>query len=247
VISLENKRALVTGGGRGIGRAIALRLAEAGGDVGLCDIELDAAEETAELVARKGGTALALACDVSAPADVSAMFAAFVEKYGGIDVLVNNAGIARDALFIRMKEADWDAVLDVNLKSAYLCCKEAARLMMKARSGKIVNISSVIGLTGNIGQANYASSKAGLIGLTKSLARELASRNVTVNAIAPGYIQTAMTDKIPEEEKQKFLGLIPLKRFGTPLDIANAVLYLASPLSDYVTGQVLTVDGGFVI
>jgi 3-oxoacyl-[acyl-carrier protein] reductase len=247
VISLENRKALVTGGGRGIGREIALRMAEAGCDVGLCDIDMATAKETADLVERQERAALAVACDVSNPAEVSAMFSSFVEKFGGIDILVNNAGIARDALFIRMKEADWDAVLSVNLKSAYLCCKEAARIMMRARSGKIVNISSVIGMTGNVGQANYAASKAGLIGLTKSLARELAPRNVTVNAIAPGYIQTAMTEKIPEEEKQKFLSLIPLQRFGTPLDIANAVLYLASPLSDYVTGKVLAVDGGFVI
>jgi 3-oxoacyl-[acyl-carrier protein] reductase len=247
VISLDNKKALVTGAGRGIGREIALRLAEAGCDVGLCDIDLATAEETAGLVEQQGRTALAVACDVSNAAEVGAMFKSFIGEFGQIDILVNNAGIARDALFIRMKEADWDAVLNVNLKSAYLCCKEAARLMMKARSGKIVNISSVIGLTGNVGQANYASSKAGLIGLTKSLARELAARNVTVNAIAPGYIQTAMTDSLPPEEKDKFLSMIPLQRFGTPLDIANAVLFLASPLADYVTGKVLPVDGGFVI
>jgi 3-oxoacyl-[acyl-carrier protein] reductase len=247
VISLDNKKALVTGAGRGIGREIALRLAEAGCDVGLCDIDLATAEETAGLVEKQGRTALAVACDVSDAAEVGALFKSFIDKFGQIDILVNNAGIARDALLIRMKEADWDAVLNVNLKSAYLCCKEAARLMMKARSGKIVNISSVIGLTGNVGQANYASSKAGLIGLTKSLARELAARNVTVNAIAPGYIQTAMTESLPAEEKEKFLSLIPLQRFGTPLDIANAVLFLASPLADYVTGKVLPVDGGFVI
>lgn len=247
MISLDDKKALVTGGGRGIGKAIALRLAEAGCDVGLCDIDLATAEETARLVEEKGRAALAVGCDVSDGAEVGSMFKAFTEKFGGVDILVNNAGITRDALFIRMKEADWDAVLSVNLKSAYLCCKEASRLMMKARSGKIINISSVIGLTGNIGQANYASSKAGLIGLTKSLARELAARNVTVNAIAPGYIQTAMTDNLPDEEKEKFLSLIPLKRLGTPLDIANSVLFLASPLADYITGKVLTVDGGFVI
>jgi 3-oxoacyl-[acyl-carrier protein] reductase len=247
VISLDNKKALVTGGGRGIGKEIALRLAEAGCDVGLCDLDLATAQETADLVERQGRAALAVACDVSNAAEVGALFASFIETFGKIDILVNNAGIARDALFIRMKEADWDAVMNVNLKSAYLCCKEAARLMMKSRSGKIVNISSVIGLTGNVGQANYAASKAGLIGLTKSLAREFASRNVTVNAVAPGYIQTAMTEKIPVEEKEKFLSLIPLQRFGTPLDIANAVLFLASPLSDYVTGKVLAVDGGFVI
>jgi len=247
VISLDNKKALVTGAGRGIGREIALRLAEAGCDVGLCDIDLATAKETAGLVEQQGRTALAVACDVSDAAEVSALFKSFIDKFGQIDILVNNAGIARDALFIRMKEADWDAVLNVNLKSAYLCCKEAARLMMKSRSGKIINISSVIGLTGNAGQANYASSKAGLIGLTKSLARELAARNVTVNAIAPGYIQTAMTENLPAEEKAKFLSLIPLQRFGTPLDIANAVLFLASPLADYVTGKVLPVDGGFVI
>jgi 3-oxoacyl-[acyl-carrier protein] reductase len=247
VIIFDSSKALVTGGGRGIGREIALRLAEAGCDVGICDIDRAAAEETAALIEERGRDALAIACDVSAAAAVHSMFESFVEKYGKIDILVNNAGIARDALFIRMKEKDWDAVLEVNLKSAYLCCKEAARPMMKARSGKIINIASVIGMTGNIGQANYASSKAGLIGLTKSLAREFATRNITVNAIAPGYIQTAMTEDLPEAEKERFLSMIPLRRFGTPLDIANAALFLASSLSDYVTGKVLTVDGGFVI
>lgn len=247
MISLDNRKALVTGAGRGIGKEIALRLAEAGCDVGLCDIDFANAKETAGLIERQGRIALAAACDVSNAAEVAALFKSFIDRFGRIDILVNNAGIARDALFVRMKEEDWDAVLNVNLKSAYLCCKEAARLMMKARSGKIVNISSVIGMTGNIGQANYASSKAGLIGLTKSLARELAPRNITVNAIAPGYIQTAMTEKLPAEEKEKFLSLIPLQRFGTPLDIANAVLFLVSPLADYVTGKVLPVDGGFVI
>jgi 3-oxoacyl-[acyl-carrier protein] reductase len=247
VISLEGKKALVTGAGRGIGREIALQLAGAGCDVAVCDIDQSSADETAAMITEKGRSSLAMACDVSSADSVAAMFKSFSGSFNGIDILVNNAGIARDGLFIRMKEADWDAVLNVNLKSAFLCSKQAARLMMKARSGKIINISSVIGLTGNAGQANYSSSKAGLIGLTKSLARELAAREIKVNAIAPGYIQTAMTDALAEEEKKQFLSLIPLHRFGTPLDIANAVLFLASPLSDYMTGQVLTVDGGFVM
>jgi 3-oxoacyl-[acyl-carrier protein] reductase len=240
-------RALVTGAGRGIGREIALRLAEAGCDVAVCDIDQGTADETAAMVREKRRASLAVACDVSSADSVEAMFKSFSDSFDGIDILVNNAGIARDGLFIRMKEGDWDAVLNVNLKSAFLCSKQAARLMMKARSGRIINISSVIGLTGNAGQANYSSSKAGLIGLTKSLARELAARNIKVNAVAPGYIRTAMTEALPEEEKRQYLNLIPLNRFGTPLDIANAVLFLASPLSDYMTGQVLTVDGGFVM
>jgi 3-oxoacyl-[acyl-carrier protein] reductase len=247
VIYLERKRTLVTGAGRGIGREIALRLADAGCDVGICDIDQASASETAAQIEEKGRSSLAVTCDVSNAESVGALFKSFIKSFDGIDILVNNAGITRDALFIRMKEADWDAVLNVNLKSAYLCCKEAGRLMMKARSGKIINISSVIGLTGNAGQVNYAASKAGLIGLTKSLARELAGRNITVNAIAPGYIQTAMTERLPEEEREQFLSMIPLRRLGTPRDIADAALFLASPLSDYMTGQILTVDGGFVM
>jgi len=194
-----------------------------------------------------GRKSIAIKADVSNSADVEAMFKTFVDTFGKIDILVNNAGITRDGLLVRMKESDWDLVLNINLKSAFLCCKEAARPMMKARSGKIVNIASVIGLMGNAGQANYSASKAGLIGLTKTLAREFASRSINVNAVAPGFIKTAMTDKLSDNDKQKMTSQIPLQVLGTPLDVANAVLFLSSPLADYITGQVLTVDGGLVM
>lgn len=175
------------------------------------------------------------------------MFKDFLAVYGVLDILVNNAGITRDGLLVRMKEADWDLVLSVNLKSAFLCCKEAARPMMKARSGKIINIASVVGLMGNAGQANYAASKAGLIGLTKTLAKEFAARSINVNAVAPGFIKTAMTDKLSDADKEKLSVNIPMQKLGSALDVANAVLFLASPLADYITGQVLTVDGGLVM
>jgi 3-oxoacyl-[acyl-carrier protein] reductase len=175
------------------------------------------------------------------------MIAQFIEKFGKIDILVNNAGITRDGLLVRMKEEDWDLVLNINLKSAFLCSKEVARPMMKARTGKIVNIASVVGLMGNAGQANYSASKAGLIGLTKTLAREFAGRSIKVNAVAPGFIKTAMTEKLSDEEKLKLSSQIPMQTLGSPTDVANAVLFLSSSLSDYITGQVLTVDGGLVM
>jgi 3-oxoacyl-[acyl-carrier protein] reductase len=184
---------------------------------------------------------------VSKAADVERMFAETLEAFGKIDILVNNAGITRDGLLMRMKEEDWDLVLNINLKSAFLCCKEACRPMMKARYGKIINIASVVGLMGNAGQANYSASKAGMIGLTKTLAREFASRNINVNAIAPGFIRTAMTDKLTDAEKEKLSSQIPMAKLGSPEDVANAALFLSSPLSDYITGQVITVDGGLVM
>jgi 3-oxoacyl-[acyl-carrier protein] reductase len=190
---------------------------------------------------------VALKANVAQAADVKTMVDAFVKEFGTIDILVNNAGITRDGLILRMKEEDWDLVLSINLKSAFLCCKETARAMMKANRGKIVNIASVVGLMGNAGQANYSASKAGLIGLTKTLAKEFASRNICVNAVAPGFIQTAMTEKLTEEQKQKLAAYIPMAKLGLPQDVANAVLFLCSPLADYVTGQVLPVDGGLVM
>jgi len=247
VIDLSSKCALVTGGGRGIGKEIALRLAAAGSDVAISDLDLETANATAAEIQKLGRKSIAIKADVSNSADVEAMFKTFVDTFGKIDILVNNAGITRDGLLVRMKESDWDLVLNINLKSAFLCCKEAARPMMKARSGKIVNIASVIGLMGNAGQANYSASKAGLIGLTKTLAREFASRSINVNAVAPGFIKTAMTDKLSDNDKQKMTSQIPLQVLGTPLDVANAVLFLSSPLADYITGQVLTVDGGLVM
>jgi 3-oxoacyl-[acyl-carrier protein] reductase len=247
VIDLSSKNGLVTGGGRGIGREIALRLANAGCNVAISDIDLTTSQSTAKEIESLGRKSMALAADVSKADQVGAMFGAFLEKFATIDILVNNAGITRDGLLVRMKEEDWDAVLNVNLKSAFLCCREAARPMMKARYGKIVNIASVVGLMGNAGQANYSASKAGLIGLTKTLAREFSSRSINVNAVAPGFIQTAMTDKLSEEDRLKLSSRIPMQKLGTPLDVANAVLFLSSSLSDYITGQVLTVDGGLVM
>ncbi|HEX3020037.1 MAG TPA: 3-oxoacyl-[acyl-carrier-protein] reductase [Chitinispirillaceae bacterium] len=247
MIDLTSKCALVTGGGRGIGKEIALRLAASGSDVAISDLDLVTAQETAAEIEKLGRRSIAIKADVSNAADVEAMFKTFLDSFQKIDILVNNAGITRDGLLVRMKESDWDLVLNINLKSAFLCCKEAARPMMKARGGKIINIASVIGLMGNAGQANYSASKAGLIGLTKTLAREFASRSITVNAVAPGFIKTAMTDKLSEIDKQKMTAQIPLQILGTPLDVANAVLFLSSSLSDYITGQVLTVDGGLVM
>jgi 3-oxoacyl-[acyl-carrier protein] reductase len=247
VTRLDGKRALVTGGGRGIGREIALMLADAGCDVGVSDIDLDGARSTADDVRSKGRRALALRADVSVADDVGAMFSEFLEAFSGIDVLVNNAGITRDGLIVRMKDDAWDSVLAVNLTSAFRCCREAARPMMKARWGRIVNIASVVGLMGNAGQANYAASKAGLIGLTKTLAREFATRGITVNAVAPGFIATAMTDKLSQEDRDALTQRIPVQRLGSPRDVAGVVLFLCSPLADYMTGQVVAVDGGLVM
>jgi 3-oxoacyl-[acyl-carrier protein] reductase len=246
-LALQSKKALVTGGGRGIGRQIALRLAEAGCDVAVSDIDLDAANATAADIGKLGVASLALKADVSLASEVEGMFKSFLEVFGTIDLLVNNAGITRDTLIVRMKETDWDLVLNVNLKSAFLCCREAARPMMKARCGKIVNIASVVGMYGNAGQVNYSASKAGLIGLTQTLAKEFASRNIRVNAVAPGFIRTAMTDKLSDAEKAKITDNIILSRMGEADDVANAVLFLSSSLSDYITGQVVVVDGGLVM
>ncbi|MGA3050615.1 MAG: 3-oxoacyl-[acyl-carrier-protein] reductase [Chitinispirillaceae bacterium] len=246
-LGCASKKALVTGGGRGIGREIALRLAAAGCDVAVSDIDLGAVETVAAEIKTVGRKSLAIKADVSAAADVAAMFEAYLTSFQKIDILVNNAGITRDMLLMRMKETDWDLVLGVNLKSAFLCCREAARPMLRASTGKIINIASVVGINGNPGQVNYSASKAGLIGLTKTLAKEFGSRGVTVNAVAPGFIRTAMTDKLSEEDKAKYTENVSLGRMGTPLDVANAVLFLASSMADYITGQVVVVDGGLVM
>ncbi|HEX2957527.1 MAG TPA: 3-oxoacyl-[acyl-carrier-protein] reductase [Chitinispirillaceae bacterium] len=247
MIDLSSKSALVTGAGRGIGKEIAMTLAKAGCDVAISDIDIETASSTAKEIEALGRKSMALKADVSNAKEVETMISSFVEKFGKIDILVNNAGITRDGLLMRMKEEDWDLVLNINLKSAFLCCKEAVRPMMKARSGKIINIASVVGLMGNAGQANYSASKAGLIGLTKTLAREFAGRAINVNAVAPGFIKTAMTDKLSDAEKLKLSSQIPMQELGSPTDVANAVLFLSSSLSDYITGQVLTVDGGLVM
>jgi 3-oxoacyl-[acyl-carrier protein] reductase len=244
---LSGKTALVTGGGRGIGKAIVLELAGQGADVVVSDIDLVSAEQTADEVQKMGVRSIAVKADVSKAEDVEAMVQKSIEAMGKIDILVNNAGITRDTLLMRMEEKDWDLVLSINLKGAFLCTKAVVRPMMKQRSGKIVNIASVVGLMGNAGQANYAASKAGLIGLTKATAKEVATRNIQVNAVAPGYIETDMTAHLPQEAKDAFLGQIPMKRPGTPQDVAKVVTFLSSPASDYITGQVIPIDGGMVM
>ncbi len=244
---LRDKTALVTGAGRGIGRAIALRLAESGADVAVVDLNPDAVAEVAAEVSKMGRRALALTGNVTAATEVDDFVKKTADEFGRIDILVNNAGITRDTLLMRMKEEDWDAVLNVNLKGAFLCTKAVSRIMMKQRYGRIVNISSVIGLMGNAGQANYGASKAGIIGFSKSAARELASRGITVNAIAPGFIETQMTDVLPEEMKKQLVQQIPLGRIGVPQDVADAVLFLASDAASYITGQTIAVDGGMVM
>lgn len=240
----KNKVAIVTGASRGIGRSIAFALANQGANIVAVDIDLPSTEATVVELKAVGVEAIAVQGNVTAAADVEKMVAAAMDKFGEIDILVNNAGITRDALLVRMKDEDWDAVLSVNLKGAFLCTRAVARIMSKQRYGRIINIASIVGQMGNAGQANYCASKAGLIGLTKSNARELARRNVTVNAIAPGFIATEMTDKLPESERQKLTAQIPMERLGTPDDIANAVLFLAAESSAYITGQVVAVNGG---
>ncbi len=244
---LEGKVAIVTGAGRGIGKAIALRFAAEGASLVLNSLS-ESATKVAEEIVGSGCKAVAIQGDVSVSADVTKLIETAVATYGRIDVLVNNAGITRDGLLMRMSEEEWDAVIDTNLKSVYLCCRAALRPMLKSRGGgRIINISSVIGLSGNAGQANYAASKAGIIGFTKSLAKELASRQVTVNAIAPGFIVTDMTAEMSQEAKEVLIKRIPLGSLGEPEDVAAAALYLASAEARYVTGQTLTIDGGMTL
>jgi 3-oxoacyl-[acyl-carrier protein] reductase len=248
---LKGKTVIVTGGTAGIGKAIACLYAAQGADVAIFGTSQERAERAVDEIkkAQMGSSqkALYFLLDVSKTKEVDKVVADLLMQWGKIDVLVNNAGITRDNLLIRMNEEDWDRVLEVNLKSVYNTCRALARSMMKARSGSIINISSVIGLTGNAGQINYAASKSGMIGFTKSLAKELASRGVRANCIAPGYIDTQMTEDLSDAIKEKILSKIPLGRMGQPLDIANAALYLASDLASYVTGQVIAVDGGMVM
>ena len=239
-----NRVAFVTGGSRGIGRAIALTLCRSGFDIVVASPEIEKNEEVAEEIRACSGEAMTVNLDVTSPESVKAAFGKVMQDKTRIDVLVNNAGITRDGLAVRMKQFDWELVLKINLNGAFLCTQQVLPGMMRNRWGRIVNISSVVGQAGSAGQANYAASKAGLIGLTKSLAQEMGSRNITVNAIAPGYIATDMTKDLPEELKQKMLTTIPLARMGKPEDIAGAVKFLVSEEASYITGHVLAVNGG---
>jgi 3-oxoacyl-[acyl-carrier protein] reductase len=248
VKELSGRIAVVTGGSRGIGKAIALELAENGANV-VINYSKDSkgAQEVAENIRNKGIDCLTIKANVSFASEVENMVETIIERYGRIDILVNNAGITRDSLLARMKEKDWDDVIDINLKGVYNCTKSVVKIMMKQRWGRVVNISSVVGITGNPGQTNYSAAKAGIIGFTKSCARELASRGITVNAVAPGFIRTDMTDKLRNEIKKELESKIPVGRLGKPEDVAHTVLFLVSSKADYITGQVINVDGGMVM
>lgn len=240
----ERKVAIVTGGGQGIGESIALDLASVNTDIVAADVNLGAAEETARQAEGMGVSAMALMVDVSKSETVEEMINSTVEKFGRIDYLVNNAGITRDNLLMRMDDDAWKAVIDINLNGTYFCSKGVIRIMMKQRFGRVVNISSVVGAMGNMGQTNYAASKAGVIGFTKAMAREVASRNITVNAVAPGFIKTAMTDALPDKARDELISMIPSQRLGLPEDVAAAVRFLVSDEASYITGQVIHVNGG---
>jgi 3-oxoacyl-[acyl-carrier protein] reductase len=246
MISLKDKVSVVTGGAQGIGRAIALRLAQAGSHVVVGDLNPDAMQSTVKELEALGVKAWGLKCDVADAVQAESFVAESLAKAGRIDVFVNNAGVTRDKLVIKMTPEDWDFVIKINLSGAFYCTRAVVPIMAKARAGRIVNIASVIGLIGNAGQANYSASKGGLISLTKTIAKEYASRGINCNAVAPGYIKTAMTDKLPDEVRQAMLAFIPKKDYGLPEDVADAVLFLASDMSRYITGQVLNVDGGMV-
>lgn len=243
----QGKTAIVTGAARGIGQAIALDLATKGADLVICDIKAEWLAETADALQQIGCKVTCKELDVTSMEAAQKTFNEIAEENGRIDILINNAGITRDTLLMRMSEEDWDAVLSVNLKGTFNCTKAASRTMMKQRSGAIVNIASVIGIMGNAGQANYAASKGGVIAFTKSVAKELASRNIRVNAVAPGFISSKMTDALSEELRKKMLDVIPLSRFGNPQDVANAVTFLASENASYITGEVINISGGMVM
>lgn len=243
-MDLKGKVALVTGGSRGIGRAVALAFAKAGANVSLCARDLTKAELVAEEARALGVEALAVKADISQSAEVEALVQTCLGKFGRLDILVNNAGIVKDALVVRMKDEDWDRVLEVNLRGAFYSIRSALRPMMKQRGGRIINVASVVGVMGNVGQANYVAAKAGLIGLTKAVAKEVAPWGITVNAVAPGFVETDMVASLPEKVRQAYLEQIPLKRLGSPEEVAAVVCFLASDAASYITGQVIHVNGG---
>lgn len=244
---LSGKTAIVTGASRGIGAAIAHRLCETGANVVLCSRSAESVAQIADTLQDKGYTVFSMAADISQKEDVESLIEKTIEQFSGIDILVNNAGITRDMLLMRLKDEDWDAVLQTNLTGTMYCTRAVLRPMIRQKSGRIINISSVVGLMGNAGQANYAAAKAGIIGLTKATAKEVGARGITVNAIAPGFITTDMTAQIPEKNQEQLLELIPLREFGHPEDVADAVCFLASDAARYITGQTLQVDGGMVM
>ena len=246
-MQLKDKVAVITGGGRGIGREIALLFAREGAHIALGDVNADILAGTQKEIESIGRQVVTAVVDVTKSEQVDSFVQKTLDKFGKIDILVNNAGVTRDTLLVRMSEADWDLVLNVNLKGAFICTKAISKIMMKQRDGRIVNMASIIGIMGNAGQANYAASKGGLIAFTKTVAKELASRNVRANAIAPGFIQTDMTAKLSDEVKAEMLKFVPLNKFGTVQDVANLALFLASDNSSYITGQVVQVDGGMVM
>jgi len=242
-VDLSNRVAVVTGSGRGIGRAIALKLAEVGATVVVNDID-EAVEAVAEEIRAMNRQSLAILADVSSSSDVARLMETTKATYGKVDILVNNAGITRDQILVRMSDEDWDRVLNVNLRSVFLCSRAVLRQMIKQRWGRIISIASIVGVAGNPGQANYASAKAGIIGLTRTIAREVASRGITANVIAPGFIDTEMTQRLEEKRRQELMGHIPLGYLGSPRDVAEAVAFLASEEARYITGQILNIDGG---
>ena len=246
-MELQNKVAFVTGGAQGIGKTISEELVRNGAHVVLGDVNLEGAEATAEAINNSGGSASAVKIDVANPAEVKQVFDSIMKDKKPVDILINNAGITRDGLMIRMKEVDWDIVLNINLKGSFLCSQQAAKQMMKQKSGAIVNIASIVGVMGNFGQANYSASKAGVIGLTKTLAREVASRGIRVNAVAPGFIDTEMTRVLDESVRQSLIEQIPMAKLGLPEDVARCVAFLVSDKSSYITGQVINVNGGMLM